>query len=327
MILSYIIPVFNSAKFITTCLESLIIQQLLQTDYEIIMVNDGSSDDSEMIINKWCKNHPDIIVKYFKQENRGQGSARNLGISKSSGKYIWFVDSDDFLQKNSAKILLEELIKDDLDAIWFDHRLVDIACNTITQPKIDCKKDFSTEIYNGELFLKKVFKTSCMPVMFLFKKELITNNKLFFHEGIYFEDIIFTPKLIYYSKKIKYYNLVVYNYVIHSNSTMRSTDKLYKRTLDSLVVIQEMLKFSRLVQNPTISEYVDIFTAKILMYNYRLAISQKNPSFLKIFKAEMIKKQLYPFKIRQPFKIAAISKIANLSPYIFERLSHIRPIK
>jgi glycosyltransferase involved in cell wall biosynthesis len=327
MKLSIIIPVFNSAIFLEACLNSILNQNMNTANFEIIIVNDGSSDNSEKIIKSWHVKNPEIGVKYFFQENKGQGSARNFGIRQSSGIYLWFIDSDDFLDPECAKILLKELEKYDLDAIWFNHRLIDLNGKILPQPKVDKKTNYTQEIFSGENFLKYVFNTSCMPVMFMFKKEILIQNSLNFHEGIYFEDNIFTPKLIFYAKKIKYCNLVVYNYVIHESSTMRSSDNLKKRTLDSIIVSKELKFFSNQNTSKILKSFIDKFSSQILMYNYRLAIGQKNSAFLKEFKLELIKYDLYPFSINKPLTIALISKIANLSPYIFKKLCTLRPIK
>lgn len=327
MYLSFIIPVYNSASFLNICLDSIIDQGISMQMFEIVIVNDGSTDNSEEVINEWKLQNQDVLINYFYQENKGQGAARNLAISKSVGEYLWFVDSDDFIEKYSAKLLFAEMKKDNLDTIWFDHRLVNTSGKIFKQPSHDVKTNFSQSTYNGEQFLEKIFNTSCMPVMFIFKRKLITDHNLLFHEGIYFEDIIFTLKLIFYSKRIKYYNLLVYNYVIHDNSTMRSKDKLLKRTLDSITVVKELLDFSKKENSKPLSNYIDKFTAEILMYNYRLAISQNNILFLEKFSDEMRKNNLYPFKIYRPLRIAFIANIANYFPSLFRKLTKLRPVR
>ncbi|MDQ1095120.1 MULTISPECIES: glycosyltransferase [Chryseobacterium] len=327
MLLSYIIPVYNSAAFLEDCLNSIVEQNLDSKEFEIIVVNDGSTDNSDEVLQTWKSRNGDIQLAYFYQKNKGQGAARNLAIKESRGEFLWFIDSDDFIEKNIVKVILDEIRKDDLDAIWFDHRLVDENGVVLPKPSIDIKKNNSSDIYSGEVFFKEVFNTSCMPWAFIFKRKILIDNNLDFHEGIYFEDIVFTPKLIYFSKRIKFFNVLAYNYVIHNNSTMRSSDKFVKRCLDSIIVVRELQNFSEKQNSKLLETYIEDFSSEILMYNYRLVISQNNPAFFKEFKNEMIKNNLYPFKIKRPYQLAFLSKIANISPYIFKKLCQLRPIK
>ena len=99
---SVIVPVYNVEKFIDKCLNSLVKQSL--KEIEIIVVNDGTKDNSQKIIDKYVKKYPDKIKSYIK-ENGGQGSARNYGLKKASGEYIGYVDSDDFVEKDMYKKL------------------------------------------------------------------------------------------------------------------------------------------------------------------------------------------------------------------------------
>lgn len=327
MLLSYIIPVFNSSKFILKCLDSLKKQNLKEHQFEIIIVNDGSRDSSEHLIKSWQADNPEINLSYFYQENQGQGAARNFAIKRSSGKYIWFIDSDDYINENCAEKLLHDIQSNDLDALWFNHQLVDVSGNILPQPKIDVKDNYNTAIHSGEKFLTEVFNESCMPVMFIIKKQILSDYNLRFYEGIYFEDIIFTPMLIFFCKRIKYHNKVIYNYTIHENSTMRNDEKLYKRTMDSIIVVKELQEFAKNHNSLALTNYTHQLTSKILLYNYRLSLLKNNHDLSKNYFQELKKTHLYPFRIKTPFKSAILATIANISPYIFTKLSNLRPIK
>ena len=110
---SIIVPVYNVEKYIKKCLDSLVHQTL--SDIEIIVVNDGSPDNSELIINQYLKKYSNI--KYFKKENGGQGSARNFGLSKAIGKYIMFVDSDDYVDITMAEKMYNSAIANNSDMV------------------------------------------------------------------------------------------------------------------------------------------------------------------------------------------------------------------
>ena len=120
---SIIIPVYNVEKYIKKCLESLA-EQTLQ-DFEIIIVNDGTKDNSEEIILNYQKEHPEMPIKYLKKENGGLASARNYGVKFATGKYISFFDPDDYLDKDLYKNL-EKYMDDNIDVIKFKMQTVDI---------------------------------------------------------------------------------------------------------------------------------------------------------------------------------------------------------
>lgn len=121
--LSIIIPVYNVQKYLEDCLLSIYKQSLSLETFEVITVNDGSTDRSLDILRKYGKIYPNLII--VSQENKGQSAARNNGLAVASGKYIFFMDSDDFLCLDSLSSLLSKAVEHDLDVLRFDYRYVD----------------------------------------------------------------------------------------------------------------------------------------------------------------------------------------------------------
>ena len=115
---SVIIPVYNVQEYLRDCLESLV-NQTIKNDLEVIIVNDGSKDKSQNIIDEYVEKYPELFKSYIK-ENGGQGSARNYGVKKASGEYIGFVDSDDYIENDMYEILYNEGIKKKLDIVVCD---------------------------------------------------------------------------------------------------------------------------------------------------------------------------------------------------------------
>lgn len=327
MLLSYILPVYNTEKFLKKCLNSIIKQNLPFDLYEIVVINDGSTDGSDKEFYKWKSHNPNVNVNYIVQSNKGLSGSRNVGITHAKGTYIWFVDSDDYLFDNVCDRLLKEITDNDLDVLWFDHQLVDLNEKILQKPCEDIKTGINETVMKGADFLTKNFKNSCMVWAFLIKKSLIIDNNLFFVDGVYFEDIIFTPQIIFKACRIKYINIEAINYVIHSNSIMRNNVTQKKRIMDSLIVVKKLTDFSRKENNLDLHHYLDMFTGAILLYNYRLSISLKDKYFLDSFKKNMRDFGLYPFKIKKPLQRNFLAKVANFSPYIFEKLSYLRPIQ
>ena len=165
---SVIVPVYNVENYIDKCLTSLINQTL--KDIEIIIINDGSTDNSQIIINKYAKKYKRI--KSYTQENKGQAAARNFGLTKSTAEYITFVDSDDYIENTMLEKLYNEIIKNDYDII-----VSDIIKETTN----------GTSLFKNFWIIKdemnKNFMTSHMgPVARLYKRKLLIDNNFKFLE-------------------------------------------------------------------------------------------------------------------------------------------------
>jgi len=187
--LSIIVPVWNVYDYIDACLASLVKQTL--TDIEIIVINDGSPDNSQEIIDKYTKKYPDKVKSYIK-ENGGQGSARNLGIKKAHGKYLSFVDSDDFIDKNFAKDMVSIAEKEKADIVICDmidlykDREVYHDCTNITNNlsiiHSVCNKIFKKELFDDIEFLSKVWYEDLNILLKLYPK---INKISVIHKGYY----------------------------------------------------------------------------------------------------------------------------------------------
>ena len=209
MKVSIIVPVYNTGKYLRKCLDSLVKQDF--SDYEIIVVNDGSRDNSAEIIAEYVSKYDN--VKGFLKENGGLSSARNYGIKKASGKYITFVDSDDYVEVNFLKELYEAITSDDSDIAVCEFSYVYENGNS--------QRSYSNLNYTSDS-LKKYLLTPPMAPIRMFKKELF--NYLKFKEGIYYEDLDLCPKLVKYAKKISFVDLSLYNYLMRDNSIMHQKE-------------------------------------------------------------------------------------------------------
>ena len=123
--ISIIVPIYNADRYLNKCLDSLVNQT--KKELEFILINDGSTDNSESII----KSYKDDRIKYFKRSNHGIGNTRNFGINKSTGQYIIFLDSDDYLEDNACEVLYKTALKEDSDLIIFDFYRVEKKLNPV----------------------------------------------------------------------------------------------------------------------------------------------------------------------------------------------------
>ena len=195
---SLIIPVYNVENYIEECLNSILNQEY--NNFEVIIINDGSTDNTGVICEEFSKKHN--FTKVFHQVNAGVSVARNKGIDLASGDYIWFVDGDDLIEKN-ALVSLDNLLKKynyDLDVLGF-------SFNSLTNNKLIAfeKKEFLVPV-NGDTFLLHYERLALWT--FLYKRTLIVNNNLTFVKGVsVFEDNLFNIEVFNRSKKIIQTNL------------------------------------------------------------------------------------------------------------------------
>ena len=155
-VLSLILPVYNVEKYLIRCLTSLLTQDIDKSEYEIIIVEDCSLDQSINIIKDFLYIHSNITLVSHKR-NKGLGAARNTGLNHAKGKYVWFVDSDDFIEQNKLKFILSQFEKDKLDVLSF---------NLFTQDKyLQFNQDIANAlaesmVMDGKTFLKSHYQPS-----------------------------------------------------------------------------------------------------------------------------------------------------------------------
>lgn len=239
---SIIIPVYNTEPFLNDCLTSLVNQNL--KNYEIIIINDGSTDGSVDIINDFIKRYP--FIKYYEQSNKGQGAARNLGFKKSSGKYIYFMDSDDYIENNSLQILYNLAISSELDLIVFNgESFLDGSLNkkvNLNQYNYDRVNSYNDVEPGKELFIKMINNNEFFPspCLYLVRRDVIEKNNIKFIENIIHEDEIFTINIFLYSMKTKYLKEKLFKRRIRNNSTMTSSN--YLKKLDGYIRVFKELE-------------------------------------------------------------------------------------
>ncbi len=232
-LISIVIPVFNSEKYIERCITSVLNQTY--KNIEIIIINDGSKDDSETIIKNYTKK--DYRIKYYSQENIGVSATRNNGINYAKGKYITFIDSDDYYETKAIEHLYNLIKSSNYDFVRGNYRLKKNN-DVIKSGKIEKQivKNYN-EIYNN------IFDNTLpsYTVLLLIKREFLINNNIFFDNKIrMMEDTIFYTKLFSKHPSVYIDSEIIYNYEYNQESASKSS-KYYKRNLyDSIKVNKEI---------------------------------------------------------------------------------------
>lgn len=234
---SIVIPVYNVEKYLKNCLDSCLNQDIPHSDYEIIVVNDGSPDNSQAIIEEYAAKYDNIIS--IVKENGGLSSARNAGINIASGMYIWFVDSDDSIKENCLRNLFNFIQNFNVNVITFNYRYMD---ENGIELKKENRKMRNGEVYSGkELFFNHYIYPFSAVQFYLFKLDYLKRNDIKFYEGIYFEDCLFTPVLYTALDKCLYYDSELYNYYLRSNSITHSKPSV-KKCNDNILIAELLYK-------------------------------------------------------------------------------------
>lgn len=227
--LSIIVPVYGVEKYIDKCLNSLVKQSL--KEIEVIVVNDGTKDNSQKIVDKYVKKYPDKIKSYIK-ENGGQGSARNYGLKKASGEYIGYVDSDDFVEKDMYKKLYNKAKENNYDIV---------VCGNYNVSEDYQNKNIDAFINNYNTDLENIFFGKMAVWNKIYKRDILIKNKLEFKEKVWYEDLAFTLKSIMNSNTFAFIDEPLYDYLIREGSTMNNSN--VQRNLEILDAFNDILSY------------------------------------------------------------------------------------
>ena len=280
MRLSIIVPVYNVEQWLNRCLDSLYKQELSEDEFEVILVNDGSTDSSLSIAETFASHHSNVRI--INRENGGLSAARNTGLEYAQGNYVWFVDSDDFIEPNSIKPILEYAEKNKLDMMCFLFQFIFEDGHTeqyIYRPK------YKNEIMTGEEFVVKTgFVMS--PWASLYRKQFLSDNSLRFKEGILHEDEEFSPRAQFLAQRIAHTDAIVYNYFQRTGSIMKSS-RSELRVSSFLAICDSCYTFMKSRVNPE-SEAYEFFKRRLLFcFSQGLShLSQCKNRDLKQFKSK-----------------------------------------
>lgn len=234
------------------CVESALSQNIPDSDYEIILVNDGSTDGSLIIAEEFSRKYNHISL--YSQRNMGLSAARNTGLNYAKGDYVWFVDSDDFIEKNCLKDIVDQLNNNQLEGL----RLRPVRyCNGI------CDYDnrlILNGIVTGLMCLEKRKSYREAVWLTIYKRRFLEKYGLRFMVGKIHEDNEFTPKAYYYMKRLKFLDKHYYYYRFNSSSLTKNNTLLKKRCLDLIDIASAMQRFCEEV---VAKEYKSIYYSYI----------------------------------------------------------------
>nr|WP_318383569.1 glycosyltransferase [uncultured Enterobacter sp.] len=239
--LSVIIPLYNAGEDFAACMDSLIAQTW--TAHEIIIVNDGSTDNSVEIANRYVEKYP--YVKLLHQANAGASIARNRGLDVATGDYIAFVDADDLTYPDMYETLMKMALDDDLDVAqcnsdWSDKQ------SGHTWQSIPLDRVRSTEVMSGPDWLRKALacrRWTHVLWMGVYRHDVIKQHNLRFVPGLHHQDIIWTTEFMFNAARARYTEKSLYKYFLHGHSVSR----VKRQGKKNLIYQRHYIKITRLL--------------------------------------------------------------------------------
>lgn len=250
IILSIIIPVYNVEKYIRKTLESIFESTFPKSELEVIVVNDGTKDNSISIVNEFAAKFDNL--KIINQENQGLSVARNTGLKAARGKYVWFVDSDDWVEYDSLPFLLKHLEHSDKDVLMFKIREYDEEGRILLERSFHDNKNEEQVSGTDVVLYQKKYGVDITPIQqYVISRDFLLSNKLFFVPGIYHEDMEFAPRMLINAKKVAIIPKVIYCYLRRNSGSITTDDSLQKkRCLSKIEIYQRYITFGgRLIRN------------------------------------------------------------------------------
>ena len=294
--LSVIIPVYNGEKTLKRCIESVLKQK--DEDIEIIIINDGSTDASDKIVQEYKEKNPKII-SYYQKKNTGVADTRNYGIKKAKGKYILFLDADDYLDIHLYG-LVKQYMEKDIDLIKFKLQREDEKRNVIETVNGPVFENKTGEEGFEELYATDVLLDS--PCVYVMKKDIFIKNKLEFKVGTEHEDFGLMPFVIVLAKTMISINFYGYHYVQVEGSITRndSYEKTKKKAKDALKQYDEaLMKIDRYKLNKKIAETLKIYYTNAILLKIETLEKKDQKEYIKEIRKRKMTKNIKAKNIKQ----------------------------
>lgn len=286
ILFSVIIPIYNSEKYISKTIDSVLSQDY--TRFELILIDDGSSDNSYNIINEYLK--IDDRITYVKKTNSGASETRNYGLKYAKGSYIFFLDSDDLIAKNTLSTVAKNLYKKEFDIIVFgfdnfdDNNHVTNTCYPAL-PKNEYFKDEIKKELIPRMIVNFKDEIDCnvhFNRMMIIKKSLIDNcNWKFLSERIFLsEDVVSLIELFYNCKSVKIINSILYHYRVNPNSLTHQYDETINIKCNNM--LKKLLERNSCSYDNLYTERVIYLYFSYIIVNIKLLVHSSLPILEKI---------------------------------------------
>lgn len=315
---------YNTAKYMPRCMETLLEQDIPQSEYEIILVDDCSPDNSLEMAREYAAQYKNIRVCTH-ELNKGLAAARNTGVDAAQGQYLCFVDPDDYIEKNSLAALLKQMDDEQLDMLRFNYQKVDEQYRNIPDVDVEANFDYSPKIMTGIEFLAHRLGVGCYVWAYIYRLEFVKETGVRFFEGCFFDDTPWLPRILLKAQHVNVTPVRHQYYLQRTGSMVHSHNKqAVMRRVDTQMQLIDILLNQRteapletyVWYNMMFAQLAVSMLTSIASFDYRLSVG---------YYQQLCAKGLFPLS---PLRAAknTIGKIKwlNISPRLFLLLIHLK---
>lgn len=314
--LSIIIPIYKVEKYVRECLESILRQGLSEKEYEIILVNDGTPDNSIGVISDIIEGHNNVIL--INQENQGVSKARNAGLKKSQGKYVYFMDPDDLLVDNALSVLLHRAFSINIDILMADYgKFID---GTNHDQLIHVRQNYTESTKSAEeAFLEDLSPYECYIWLLLIRRDFLIDNKIDF-KPFWYEDTLFCQECFLKASSVLKTDFRLYAYRMRSGSFTSSmnVNKMLdlNSCLSALVTIKDTKNLRGAVRNKLCDNIFSSFSYGIWCIVHNEVLYNQRKTIVSDLKRKIPSSS---FMFKRSFKQLMVSVLFRFFPYLYLR--------
>ena len=324
-LLSVIIPIYNGAKTIVRCLDSLVAIPEATTALEIIVVNDGSKDKTLEVIAGYQTQHPEQAIRIISQENQGQSAARNRGLEVAQGAYVWFVDADDWVDSEAAGYLLSLVAESQYDMLCFGVRNCgDDGAHTSSEWMDNSAHDFERlKTIDGKMLLTQ-YDLSGSVCPFLWRRTLLNGHQARFMEGLLHEDALFYWHYTAYAERVLLVPRVAYYYYQRADSTIHNPNTLHLRGISRLEGSFRLLACAE--ERADLRAFYLKLASGFYRAGLRMVARYGKGTELKAYTQRMAQTGNHKLLMRYAGrKGAPLIYLAHRTPWLFNLIAHLLP--
>lgn len=289
---SIVVPVYNVEDYIEKCVSSILAQT--EPDFELLLIDDGSTDNSAALCDSLAKS--DARIKVIHQKNQGLGGARNTGINTAQGDWLLLIDSDDWIEPETLEKALATANSTAADIVVFGFRSVDMQGSTLQNFADSLPKNTALTLKSH----KEILFTAPSAANKLYKTSLFKNSDIRYPVKVWYEDIRTTPKLIASADSVAFSDFIGYNYLLRSGSIMNNIN--LRRNTEIIDALSDILAYFR--KNSLFNEYRDELCYLTLYHAYLTAS-------VRVIRAEKADKPLARKTLLPAFKNFLIQNFPN----------------
>ena len=318
--LSIIVPIYNVEKYVRECVDSIFRQGLPENEYEVILVNDGTPDNSIGVISEFIEGHNNVIL--INQDNQGVSIARNAGLRESQGKYVYFMDSDDLLVDNALSTLLPRALSSNVDLLMASYGKFNDGEDY--EQLVHVQQNYAESLKSAEkAFLEDLSPYECYIWLLLIRRDFLIDNKIFF-KPFWYEDTLFCQECFLNSKFVLKTDFRLYAYRMRSGSFTSSMNVSKMLDLNSclsaLVAIKDSGDFSREVGNKLSDNIFSSFSYGIWCIVHSEELYNHRKMIVSDLKAKI---PLSSFMFIRSIKQIMVSFMFRYFPYLYLRFRRL----